>query len=656
MDWTGGTRRRFTKGKYNSVVQKQKEHFARARAAQHQQDEHLDWPGNSVDALASRQHRPTMASSQSANIRHHPTSSKASRSCRREADHAPSHSRGPSHTSRMALPPMPAKSSRLNPNVTDEERLLLANRKRLLARSDWLGLAASRPARIKFPTPSDKDRVGKRRKISKSTCGSHRPKPARRRSITPLFEHRLPPFEPMMSGALADDEIQVKVGTDAFVSQSQVSHPAVPLANTSMRQPSTEFGPLSEESMLLGVDDDGFEIDANGQYLGVIGSARTLASGSEYGQAWSVIQSVDDFASPTNSIAPTFATTHQGMAMRDDIQCVSDAPDQGALVAMQSCLSHDIRDPEAQSVAHDVEAFDPAILQPEPMKGTPSTDVDPEEDERRWRRAMRIPEPPQMGKTSIAALRSSSEHVTESVASAWPVRSSHEASDREHAFRTGSANPRPRRLEDQVQDHASHDTSNGRPAIADVLPATVPPQQADDQRLEPDDQVRDDEALWRDFILGKGRSESDCSEHEDGVWAAEQGEAVQRASQSTSSRVGIEQARSDQATLGDSIFASARLSENNANGPLGDQYEKSHGHTTTSMVGHATVVDCEEDEIDDVYPDDSVSRAVGNTNVARSVSMLNPRRFRPQKPPTSSSQEPYNPHRFKIRAVEKSVW
>ncbi|KAK4506662.1 hypothetical protein PRZ48_000394 [Zasmidium cellare] len=642
MDWTGGTRRRFAQGKQNAIIQKQKEHFARARAAQQERREQLEWPGHPTEALTSRQHRPTMASSQAPHARHPPTSSKVSGSSRRiEA----------------MQPPRLSKPSRLNPNMTDEERLLLANRERLLARSDWLGLEASRPARMKFPTASDRDRVGKRRKISKSKSSrSHRPKPARQRSITPLFEHRLP-FEPMMSGALVDDEIQVKVGTDAFVSQSQVSQAAQPLANTSMRQPSTEFGPLSEESMLLGADDDGFEIDANGQYLGAIGQARTVASGSEYGQPLPRIQSIDEFASPTNSVAPTFATTHYGLGLREEEEVVRETPDQGNPVDLQIDASNEVHDTETASGVENVEIFDQAIMQHEPAKSSSSTDVDPEEDERRWRRAMRIPGTVPTGDTSVAALRSSSEHITESAISAWPFQTGFHASNRDYDLHAMAANAHPRHLTDQHQRPTANNVTEDQVPIADAVLPRAASELADTQQTKPVDEDRDDEALWRDFILGKPGSDSESSDHENGVWAAEQNEAVERAFQSTSSKNGTEQGRSDKVTVGDSVFAPARLSDDDADETPDSNDESHRRHTTTSMVGHATAVDFEDDEIDDVYPDDSVSRAVGNTSVPRTVSLLNPRRFRRQKSqPSSSSQEPYNPHRFKIRKVERSVW
>lgn len=83
----------------------------------------------------------------------------------------------------------------------DEELHLLASRRKLLARNDWLALDQTRPLRIGFPTAGDKDRVGRRRKIKKFS--ETRTKAAQPRLMTPLFEERLGLNAYHMSGALS---------------------------------------------------------------------------------------------------------------------------------------------------------------------------------------------------------------------------------------------------------------------------------------------------------------------------------------------------------------------------------------------------------------------------------------------------------------------
>ncbi|KAI7355358.1 hypothetical protein KC320_g2891 [Hortaea werneckii] len=139
---------------------------------------------------------------------------------------------------------------------SQEEQLLNSKRRELLAQSDWLGLAIVRPLQLEFYSTVDKDRVGKRRKIHKP---AHRSKPAVRRLLTPLFEEAPAPQGAAMRTTLPIDEMRIKVGTDAFESQTQHSRNAPQHAATSMRHPSVEFGPISEESMLLGDSYEDFQ-------------------------------------------------------------------------------------------------------------------------------------------------------------------------------------------------------------------------------------------------------------------------------------------------------------------------------------------------------------------------------------------------------------
>ncbi|KAI6794390.1 hypothetical protein KC360_g5767 [Hortaea werneckii] len=137
-----------------------------------------------------------------------------------------------------------------------EEQLLNSKRYELLAQSDWLGLAIVRPLRFEYSSVIDKDRIGKRRKIDNPAQSS---KPAVRRLLTPLLEEAPAPPGAAMRATLPIDEMRIKVGTDAFDSQTQRSRNSPKHVATSMRHPSVEFGPLSEESMLLGDNYEDFE-------------------------------------------------------------------------------------------------------------------------------------------------------------------------------------------------------------------------------------------------------------------------------------------------------------------------------------------------------------------------------------------------------------
>ncbi|KAI7499912.1 hypothetical protein KC367_g4067 [Hortaea werneckii] len=132
---------------------------------------------------------------------------------------------------------------------SNEEQQLNSKRYELLAQSDWLGLAIVRPLRFAYSSAIDKDRIGKRRKIDNP---AQRSKPAVRRLLTPLLEEAPTPQGAATRATLPIDEMRIKVGTDAFDSQTQRTRNSPKHAATSMRHPSVEFGPLSEESMLLG--------------------------------------------------------------------------------------------------------------------------------------------------------------------------------------------------------------------------------------------------------------------------------------------------------------------------------------------------------------------------------------------------------------------
>ena len=133
--------------------------------------------------------------------------------------------------------------------MDEEERLLLAKRRNLLARTDWLGLNMQRPINISFRSSGDKDRIGKRRKVRSST--SRKGRPAAPRMVTPLFQQPFSPDVGAMGMPLEPEDIRIKIGTDALASQTQPSRRSHTPGRTSVRHPSTEFGPLSEETVAV---------------------------------------------------------------------------------------------------------------------------------------------------------------------------------------------------------------------------------------------------------------------------------------------------------------------------------------------------------------------------------------------------------------------
>lgn len=276
MDWTGGTRRRFAPKKNNATLQRQKAYFAKARAALNAPSQRIasrsptrrysaSVPRSSQHRTASRgnnkyskgSNTDSRLSVRDSNLVHksgqgiHETPYRTLHSAN-DRSRSPSMLSVQSQEQVWSHPALAPKDG-----MNEEERLLLANRRRLLAQNDWLGLAPARPVPTKGSSSHDKGRIGKRRKIENSR--SNNGQPAGRRLLTPLFEERLQPQIPVMSGALPVEDFHVRIGTDAFATQTQPSRRSLNSGRTSMRQPSTDFDVLSEESMLLGPDDDNFD-------------------------------------------------------------------------------------------------------------------------------------------------------------------------------------------------------------------------------------------------------------------------------------------------------------------------------------------------------------------------------------------------------------
>lgn len=112
-----------------------------------------------------------------------------------------------------------------------------------------------------FAAKSVNDRIGKRRKVDKSRMRAFRQMEPRR--VAPPFEDSFHALEPVMSGALQDDEVQVRVGTDAFATHTQPSWISHTPVNSSMRQLSVDFDSFPNEPVPL--DSEGDIHDAESQ-------------------------------------------------------------------------------------------------------------------------------------------------------------------------------------------------------------------------------------------------------------------------------------------------------------------------------------------------------------------------------------------------------
>lgn len=98
-----------------------------------------------------------------------------------------------------------------------EEHFLEANKRKLLGRRDWVGLAPSRPVHVHFQSCKEKERIGKRRRINS------RPLPQDGDMMTRHFlrDTEINARGLFMSGAIVTDleDIRIRIGTDALSNQ-----------------------------------------------------------------------------------------------------------------------------------------------------------------------------------------------------------------------------------------------------------------------------------------------------------------------------------------------------------------------------------------------------------------------------------------------------
>lgn len=500
MDWTGGTRRRFAGARNNNAaLQRQKAHFARARAAiQH-------------EPFSSHQRSKAIDHNDDTRARAYKGSVLHSHSSLRLLTHSGSGPdaviSGRDERTKTSIRQSGAISSAKNAQPRQDEELhLLASRRKLLARNDWLALDHTRPLRIGFPTVVDKDRVGRRRKIKKSP--ETRTKAACPRLLTPLFEERLEPNAYYMSGALSPehrDHIEVKVGTSAFGTQGRPSGRSS--RNASMGAQSTALSHLSEESMLLGADGDSFDADqfevpaytrdANDALEGLVRPASFDSRQYER-------EEVDMYSSRTPQYSLTLNDGPELQQYRAEIfnEDSSSIPSPHHVTEPRIDFSEidNFAAPGSQTwnaghlqQADEFDNPDTDVLVDQSGIARPSKENSPELDaEQEWRHLMGIVAQSE-SLTSMKALHSSSEHITtsESIRMARPV-------DVQHGANINGDITDPRQCISTVNQ------AQTAQALDLLMKGTQPP-----PRLPGNAEGNtDDEALWREFIIGSQDSDS----------------------------------------------------------------------------------------------------------------------------------------------------
>ncbi|KAK8154523.1 hypothetical protein BKA80DRAFT_33185 [Phyllosticta citrichinensis] len=96
---------------------------------------------------------------------------------------------------------------------------LKAEKARLLKSRDWVGLASSRPLHLAFASGREKEGIGKRHKVKRQKRFGHEGKRLYATTLKRAQERK--DDGPYMSGAiLDDDDIRIRIGTDALATQS----------------------------------------------------------------------------------------------------------------------------------------------------------------------------------------------------------------------------------------------------------------------------------------------------------------------------------------------------------------------------------------------------------------------------------------------------
>ncbi|KAK4634026.1 hypothetical protein CLAFUW4_00561 [Fulvia fulva] len=551
--------------------------------------------------------------------------------------------------------------------MTDEERLLLANRERLLARSDWLGLSAARPLRMKFPAASDKENVGKRRKVHKSK--NHKAKPARQRSHTPLFRQELRPRGATLSNDGQDADMNIKIGTDAFATQTQTSRRSHTPANTSMRQPSTEFGPISEEPMLLGVDGDGFDLKTDQSWpLQNVHGADTIPHAEFEGPSY-------DFEAPTVSMAPTFQLSQDSepmstVASHDHLQRYHTTAESSHQVPAN--IGHQFDGGDATEENEDVlndgllHAFNTRAA------GTIAEQNGSEDDDDETFRTLMKADATLSGKSSMAAVASSSLRASVQAApfATYPQQQEqrlplgysfvhqhdilvprNDSVVAQRAETTMSEQFGPTETATSIAFGSPSNSlrqlyrTTSRPTEVTQMPPEAPNED-------------DEEALWRSIYLRSQSSDSgtsDLAETVQKTWVAQSDDAIEPANYSSSSKAKTEKVLSDKATFGGSILADRQGSGHDSQLDKDAESRSSQHQSNTSMVGHATTVAAEPDDIDNDEEEDHQaprSFTTGNIHASSTMSSDYHKRFLKHKRSKSTRSAFSKPPRFEPAKVK----
>ncbi|KJX97101.1 hypothetical protein TI39_contig562g00018 [Zymoseptoria brevis] len=466
----------------------------------------------------------------------------------------------------------------------DEEPTRTTARQQLLARSDWLGLEVTRPVQMKFPSNREQERVGKRRKIEKQHI--RKTIPAEKQVFSHIAGIKIPVLEP--DSVPVDDNIHIRIGTDAFASQTQRSRLFCTPPNPSLAPPSTTF---SEESMLLDAQSYASEARFNGQ----VGAEQLQPQAGGHRQHSSVefesfppdaVQAYAEqsqrafseasFESLTNrepcspglpTIEDTFSSEEQWSPQQMDHPAYPTMLDDGQDTAHygkaepRQLVPRDVEDEEQEGNGDEVEAESEA-----------------EDDELLWKRMMHIKQT-ESSDASVVAVRSSSQHLTQPT----EVLNTDEEPANELGHRIYQDNRGVERLDYTAAEILKSPLAR---AVQEKLPERLIFISNDNE----EDSVTDEDDLWRKFVLGS-TSTQDSSLAGRRRQAASDTMSILPLLKPTSDP-SEEHLRSDRATLGGSVYHVGTPPDNISHALQSDPRtdSPSERQTDISRVGHATAL------------------------------------------------------------------
>jgi hypothetical protein len=226
--------------------------------------------------------------------------------------------------------------------------LLEKNKKRLLSQPDWIGMDPSKPVSLRFPSSKEKDRIGKRRKIT----GTHRAVMRQRLHAEPAAQPERDTLGRVFeNGAVRKiDNVRIRIGTDA-------------LTNTYSNQPNeSEHSQASPDPMLFYQEEPHAQHDAEEPNLAPPVNPQLHASINAPGQA----SAVHYEHRPSGENMRRFVTTrpHEPSSSRDGSGQGSSAYyGQLKLQSQRAITTHEERNcsPPTSRLMHDVQGNERAL-------------------------------------------------------------------------------------------------------------------------------------------------------------------------------------------------------------------------------------------------------------------------------------------------------